>query len=106
MPTIQYREHDGTSHTIDAPVGLSLMEAAVNEGIPGIDADCGGECACATCHIYLDATWDGLVDPATDAEIEMLGFAVDVLPESRLSCRIPVRADYDGLIVRLPASQH
>ena len=106
MPKITYVEHTGKEHTVDVPVGQSLMEGAVKNAIPGIDADCGGACACATCHVYVDPEWAGKTGEASGMEQSMLDFAADVEPTSRLSCQIKVTADLDGLIVRMPASQH
>jgi 2Fe-2S ferredoxin len=106
MATITYLEHDGTEHTIDVKVGLSLMEGAVKNRVPGIDADCGGACACATCQIYIDDGWRGKIDPPSDMEEAMLDFASSVLPTSRLACQIKVTEDLDGLVVRMPEDQH
>jgi 2Fe-2S ferredoxin len=106
MPKIVYIEHDGTEHSIDVKLGLSVMEGAVNSNVPGIDADCGGACACATCHVYVDPSWYGKL-PAPDAqERSMLDFAVEPGSTSRLSCQIKVTASLSGLIVRMPKSQH
>jgi 2Fe-2S ferredoxin len=105
MPKVTYVEADGTEHEINVPVGLSVMEGALNNGVPGIDADCGGACACATCHVQVDADWTDQVGPPNDNEKEMLEFAVDVGPRSRLSCQIGMRAALDGLVVHLPESQ-
>lgn len=106
MPAIIYIEHDGVSHTIDVADGLSLMEGAVSNGVPGIDGDCGGNCACATCHVYVDPAWACRTGGRTSMESAMLEFAEGVTPESRLCCQIEASAELDGLIVRLPASQH
>ena len=108
MPKVTYIEFNGTVHEIDVPVGLSVMRGAVNNGVPGIDADCGGECACATCHVYVDAGWldrTGLPVPGSQ-EASMLSFAAVTQPDSRLSCQIPVTEALDGLIVRMPEGQH
>ena len=96
MAKITYIEHDGTEHQVDVQDGLTVMEGAIRNMVPGIDADCGGACACATCHVY--------VDPASMEE-SMLDFASDVQETSRLSCQIKVGAALDGLIVRLPEEQ-
>jgi 2Fe-2S ferredoxin len=106
MTRITFVEHDGTEHAVHAKRGDTLMEAAVNNAVPGIDAECGGTCACATCHVYLDGSWQGRLPAMTAEEQDMLAFAVDAGEDSRLSCRIPVRDVHDGLRVQLPASQH
>jgi len=106
MPAITYIEHGGTNHVVEVEDGLSLMEGAVSNGVPGIDGDCGGNCACATCHVYVDAAWADRTGDRTSMEASMLEFAEGVTPESRLSCQITASAALDGLVVRLPASQH
>jgi len=106
MAKITYIEHDGTEHTVDVKPGLSVMEGAVKNNIPGIDADCGGACACATCHVYVDEAWQGKTGSPTAMEEAMLDFAEGVEPNSRLSCQIKVSDELEGLIVRLPESQH
>ncbi len=106
MAKITYIEHDGTEHTIDVANGLSVMEGAIKNSIPGIDADCGGACACATCHVYVDPEWVEKTGTKEDMEQTMLDFAVDVEETSRLSCQIEVSDELDGLVVRLPQSQH
>ena len=106
MPKITYIEHNGKSHTVEVAPGMSVMEGAVKHAIPGIDADCGGACACATCHVYVDPEWAGKTGKPSGMEESMLDFANDVEPTSRLSCQIKVTAEMEGLVVRLPASQH
>lgn len=106
MAKITYIEHDGTEHVIDVKSGLSVMEGAVKNNIPGIDADCGGACACATCHVYVDPAWLPKLAPRQDMEEQMLDFAQEVKPNSRLSCQIKVTPALDGLVVRTPKSQH
>ncbi|HVZ99639.1 MAG TPA: 2Fe-2S iron-sulfur cluster-binding protein [Caulobacterales bacterium] len=106
MPKITYIEQNGKEHVVDAPVGQTVMEAAIKHGVPGIDADCGGACACATCHVYVDPDWAAKTGEASSMEQSMLDFANDVEDTSRLSCQIKVTDDLDGLIVRLPRSQH
>ena len=106
MPKITYIEHDGTQHVVDAKVGQSVMEGAVKNNVPGIDADCGGACACATCHVYVDEAWGGKTGTVSPMEESMLDFAEGVEPNSRLSCQIKVTEALDGLIVRMPESQH
>ena len=106
MAKITYIEFSGKEHTADVAAGLSVMEGAVKNLIPGIDADCGGACACATCHVYVDEAWREKIGPRGDMEETMLDFASDVRPESRLSCQIKVTGELDGLVVRMPKSQH
>jgi 2Fe-2S ferredoxin len=106
MAKITYIEHSGTEHTIEVKTGQSVMEGAVKHNIPGIDADCGGACACATCHVYVDEAWTEKAGEASVMEQSMLDFANDLQPNSRLSCQIIVKDDLDGLIVRMPADQH
>jgi 2Fe-2S ferredoxin len=106
LANITYIEHDGQEHVIDVKPGLSVMEGAVKNNIPGIDADCGGACACATCHVYVDPAWAGKTGTPTAMEESMLDFAENVEPTSRLSCQIKVTEALDGLIVRMPESQH
>src|SRR5689334_25115619 len=106
MPKIKYIEHNGKEHTADVPEGWSVMEGAVKNRIPGSDADCGGACACATCHVYVDPAWAPKLAPRQEMEEQMLDFAQDVKPNSRLSCQIKVSAALDGLVVRTPKSQH
>ena len=106
MAKITYIEHDGKEHTVEVKTGLSVMEGAVRDNIPGIDADCGGACACATCHVYVDPAWQEKTGAKTAMEESMLDFAEGVEPNSRLSCQIKVTDALDGLIVRLPESQH
>lgn len=106
MAKITYIEHDGTEHTVDVKTGLSVMEGAIKNNIPGIDADCGGACACATCHVYVDAAWGSKTGEKSAMEESMLDFAENVEANSRLSCQIKVTDDLEGLTVRMPESQH
>jgi 2Fe-2S ferredoxin len=106
MAKITYIEHDGTEHVIDVKTGLTVMEGAVKNNIPGIDADCGGACACATCHVYVDEIWMDKVGAASAMEASMLDFAEAVHATSRLSCQIKVTDALDGLVVTTPESQH
>ena len=106
MPRVLYIEADGTEHTADAPEGWTVMEGAVKNNIPGIDADCGGACACATCHVYVEPEWLERLGPQSDMERSMLDFAEDVRQASRLACQIKITGALDGLVVRLPESQH
>jgi ferredoxin, 2Fe-2S len=108
MPKVTYIEYNGREHVVDVPVGRSVMRGAVDNNIPGIDADCGGECACATCHVFVDPEWlpkTGLPVPGSQ-EASMLSFAAVTQDNSRLSCQIKMREDLDGLIVRMPEGQH
>lgn len=106
MAKIKYIEFDGREHEIEVKNGLSVMEGAVRNNIPGIDADCGGACACATCHVYVDEGFLDVTGGPSAMEESMLDFAENVQPNSRLSCQIRVSDDLDGLIVRLPENQH
>jgi 2Fe-2S ferredoxin len=106
MTKIIFIEHDGSTHEVEARDGNSVMETAIKNNVPGIDADCGGSCACATCHVYVDESWLGRLQAASPVEQSMLEFAQDTAANSRLSCQIKVSADLAGLTVRLPESQH
>ena len=103
MPTIHFRLPDGSTRSVAATAGRSLMEAAVHNNVRGIDAECGGACSCATCHVLVDAAWQAALPPADDFEQEMLeGVASGRQPNSRLSCQIPISAALDGLTVQIP----
>ena len=106
MPKIKYIDDSGKEHDADVPAGWSLMEGAVKNLVPGIDADCGGACACDTCHVYVDPDWLAKLPPKQEMEETMLDFAQEVKPNSRLSCQIAVTPELDGLIVRTPKTQH
>jgi len=106
MAKITYIQFDGSEHVQDVKPGLSVMEGAVKNNIPGIDADCGGACACATCHVYVDEAWVARAGEKSAMEESMLDFAENVEANSRLSCQIKVTEELDGLIERLPESQH
>jgi 2Fe-2S ferredoxin len=106
MPKVTFYEHDGTRHDVDATSGLSLMRAAVDHNVPGIDADCGGACACATCHVYVEPEWLERSGTRTEMEESMLSFAAVTQDNSRLACQIELSDALDGLTVRLPAGQH
>ena len=106
MPKITFINHDGTERTIEAKNGMSVMEVAVNNSVPGIDADCGGACACATCHVYVDEAFLSKAGEQQEMEKSMLDFAENVQPNSRLSCQIKVTDELDGLKVTTPESQH
>jgi 2Fe-2S ferredoxin len=105
MAKITYIEHNGTEHAVDVKTGFSVMEGAVRHGVPGIDADCGGACGCATCHVFVDEAWLAKTGERTAIEESILDFAEGVEPNSRLSCQIKVSDDLDGLILRMPESQ-
>ncbi|MET0295151.1 2Fe-2S iron-sulfur cluster-binding protein [Caulobacter sp. 73W] len=106
MAKITYIEHDGTEHVVDVKPGLTVMEGAVKNNIPGIDADCGGACACATCHVYVKEEWRDKTGTASAMEESMLDFAENVEANSRLSCQIKVTDELDGLVVSMPENQH
>ena len=105
MPKITYIEHNGTEHTVDVAEGLTVMEGAVNNNIPGIDADCGGACACSTCHVYVDPAWVAKLPAREDMEEDMLDFAFEPNERSRLTCQIKVTPELDGLVVQMPEKQ-
>jgi 2Fe-2S ferredoxin len=105
MPKVNFIQPDGMTQVIDMPVGYPVMEAAVKNGIRGIDADCGGGCGCATCHVYVAPDWLEKLAPCENVEAEMLEFAVEPAPNSRLSCQLKVTEDIDGLVVRVPKTQ-
>ena len=105
MPTLVFIEHNGTEHQIDGELGKSLMQNALDNNIPGIDADCGGECACATCHVFVDPRWLETVGEAGPMEKDMLEFVDAVQPNSRLSCQIRITPELDGLVVATPSEQ-
>jgi len=105
MPKVTFIEHDGKTRTVDAPVGTTVMENAIRSGVPGIVAECGGACSCATCHVHIDEAWMEKVGPPSPMEEDMLDFAFDVRPTSRLSCQIKMTDELDGLVVRTPAQQ-
>jgi len=105
MAKITFIQHDGTEQTIDAVPGMTVMETAVKHQVPGIDADCGGACACATCHVYVEPEWKDKLAPRAAMEEDMLDFAFDVRDSSRLSCQIKVSEALNGLRVRVPEKQ-
>ena len=105
MAKIKYIEHNGKSHTIDVANGLSVMEGAVQNNIPGIDADCGGSMACATCHVYVKEEWFDKLPKKEDGEEDMIDMAYEPNKFSRLSCQLTVSEELDGLIVQLPEKQ-
>ena len=105
MPKITYIEYNGKEHRVDVPIGLSVMEGAVQNDIPGIDADCGGSCACATCHVYVDEKWFEKIPKKEEAEEDMLDMAFEPNQNSRLTCQITVTNELEGLVVRMPKQQ-
>ena len=105
MAKITYIDPTGTARAIDAETGSTVMETAIKNDVPGIEAECGGACACATCHVYVDEEWKDVVGPPSPMEEDMLDFASDVRPTSRLSCQIRVRPELDGLVVQTPRRQ-
>lgn len=106
MTKVKYIEFNGTEHLVDVPVGLSAMEGAIRYTIPGIEGDCGGACACATCHVYAEDGWMEKIPPMDDLERDMLDFAFDVKENSRLSCQIKIDESMEGLTLRTPARQY
>ena len=105
MPKITYIEHNGKSHTLEVANGLTVMEGAIQNNIPGIDADCGGSCACATCHVYVDKKWFNKLPNKESAEEDMLDMAFEPKSSSRLSCQLTVSNELDGLVVNMPSKQ-
>jgi len=105
MAKITYIEHNGTQHVHEGEDGMTVMEVAIKNSVPGIDADCGGACACATCHVYVDENWLGKLGERTEMEEDMLDFAFEVQDNSRLSCQIKVSDEVDGLVVTMPEKQ-
>ncbi len=105
MPKIIFNDNKGNSNTIEVENGLSVMEGAIQNDIPGIDADCGGSMACATCHVYVEEKWLNKLPKAEEAEIDMIDMAYEPKKNSRLSCQIIVSEDLDGLTVTTPAKQ-
>ncbi len=105
MAKITFTQTNGTEQTVDAENGMTVMESAIKNMVPGIDADCGGACACATCHVYVDESWLAATGEREEMEEDMLDFAFDVRDNSRLSCQIKVTSDLDGLKVTVPEKQ-
>jgi ferredoxin, 2Fe-2S len=105
MPKITFIEHDGTVHTVEAELGSTVMETALKNGVSSIVAECGGACSCATCLVHVDEKWSPVVGPPSPEEEDMLDFAFEVKPTSRLSCQIKVTEALDGLIVHTPSYQ-
>ena len=105
MVQITYVEHDGTEHVVDSHTGVSLMQAAIDNLVPGIDADCGGECSCATCHVMVNENWLEKVGPPGEMEESMLDLNPERQENSRLSCQVEVSEELDGLRVTMPEFQ-
>jgi 2Fe-2S ferredoxin len=105
MVKITFIDNAGTTRTVEGDVGATVMETAIKHGVPGIEAECGGACACSTCHVYIEEAWREKVGEPTPMEEDMLDFAFEVRPNSRLSCQIKVREELDGLAVRTPERQ-
>lgn len=106
MAKITYIQPDGSRQEVEAEPGSTVMEAAIRNGVPGIEAECGGACSCATCHVYVDEDWVAATGEAEPMEQDMLDFAYDVRPTSRLSCQITVVEELDGLRVQTPEKQY
>lgn len=105
MPTIKFIEHNGAQHCVDEEVGRSVMQAAVDNCVPGVVADCGGSCSCGTCHCFVGDDWIGLIPEAQEDERSLIEGLLEVTANSRLSCRITITPELDGMVVRLPQSQ-
>lgn len=105
MTKITFKQPDGSQQVVEAEAGMTVMEAAKKHLIDGIEAECGGACACATCHIYVDEAWRDAVGAPSDTEEDMLDFAFDVRDSSRLACQIKVTDELDGLVVTVPEKQ-
>ena len=105
MAKITYKDHEGGSRTIEVENGLSVMEGAIQKDVPGIDADCGGSMACATCHVYVEEKWFNKIPKAEDAEIDMIDMSFEPKKNSRLSCQIIVTNELEGLTVTTPKKQ-
>jgi ferredoxin, 2Fe-2S len=105
MVKITFIEADGSERVVDGKVGNSLMETAIHNGVRGLLAECGGACSCATCHVYIDAQWLSAVGEPGPIERDMLEMTIDPTACSRLACQVIVRADHDGLVARIPATQ-
>ena len=105
MPKITFIEHDGTTHTVEAELGATVMEVALKNDVGGIGAECGGSCTCATCLVHVGEGWTDKVGTRSEEEEDQLDFAFDVRPNSRLSCQITVTDTLDGLVVHTPSYQ-
>ena len=105
MAKITYIDAAGVARTVDGEIGSTVMETAIKNGVPGIEAECGGACACSTCHVYIDEAWRAITGEPSPMEEDMLDFAFEVKPNSRLSCQIKVTEALDGLVVTTPERQ-
>jgi 2Fe-2S ferredoxin len=105
MAKITFIDSGGTARTVEGEPGSTVMETAIKNGVPEIEAECGGACACSTCHLYIDEAWREKVGAASPMETDMLDFAFEVKPNSRLSCQIKVSGELDGLVVTTPSRQ-
>ena len=105
MAKITYIDAGGVARTVDGEIGSTVMETAIKNGVPGIEAECGGACACSTCHVYIDEAWREKTGEPSPMEEDMLDFAFEVKPNSRLSCQIKVTEALDGLVVTTPERQ-
>lgn len=106
MPKVTFIAHNGLRSEVEATVGSNLMQTALDHGVRGIDGDCGGQCACATCHVFVEPAWMSRVGPRNSQEDGMLAFASELRDNSRLACQIPITDALDGLVVHLPEGQH
>jgi len=106
MPKVTYIDYSGIQRQVDAKVGDTLMEVALENDVPGIDADCSGACACSTCHIYISEDWISILGKPDEIEADMLSVAEEVRDNSRLSCQLEVTDEMDGLVVSTPESQY
>ena len=106
MPRLTFIAFNGTRHPVDVPAGTTLMRAATDNNVPGIDGDCGGQCACGTCHVFVDPAWAAATGARTPIEDDMLNFAAELRDNSRLACQITMTDALDGLIVSMPEGQH
>jgi len=106
MPNVTYVQPDGSSATLEVKIGQSVMEASVRANLPGIVAECGGSCSCATCHVYVEEAWLGKIEPATPDEVDLLGFVIGPQENSRLACQIIMTAELDGLVVHTPETEN
>jgi len=106
MASVKFIEHNGTEHNVDGIIGDSLMSIALANLVPGIDADCGGECSCATCHVLVDDAWTGKLAEISDSENSMLDLNPDREVNSRLSCQIPFSEELDGITIQIPEFQY
>ena len=105
MPKVIYIEYNGKQHEVEVEKGLSIMEGAIQNGIPGIDGDCGGACACATCHVYVNEEWLDKLSDQNESEKDMLDFAFETKSNSRLSCQLMIDDKHNGIVVNLPEKQ-